>query len=97
MIVNKILYNIIMLSKQVKCAGISAIIAVLLNLIIPYLVKGYATKEEVKPKNSADTLPFKGQIMHMMVHHAKVPLSSSVIIFTITFLAIYTGYKLKLH
>lgn len=97
MIVNKMLYNIIMLSKEVKCAGISAIIAVLLNLILPYLVKGYATKEEVKPKNGAHTLPFKGQLMHMMVHHAQVPFSSSVIIFTITFLAIYTGYKLKLH
>ena len=97
MIVKKILLNYIMLSKEVKCAGISSIIAVLLNLILPYLVKGYATKEEIKPKNGTNTLSLKGQLMHMMVHHAQVPLSSSIIIFTITFLAIVIGYKLNLH
>lgn len=86
-----------MLSKEVKCAFISSVIAVLLNLILPYLVKGYATKEEIKPTRGAKTLSFKGQLMHMMVHHGQVPLSSSVIIFTITFLAVFLGYKLKLH
>ena len=31
-----------------------------------------------------------------MVHHAHVPLSSSLIIAVITFLSVYLGYKLKI-
>ena len=96
MIVKKILLNYIMLSKEVKCAGISSIIAVLLNLILPYLVKGYATKEEIKPKNGANTLSLKGQLMHMMIHHAQVPLTSSLIIVLIVSLSITLGYRFKI-
>ena len=82
-------------NSEIKCAVYSALVAVLLNLLLPYLAKGYATKEEVKPKNGADKLPFKGQLMHMMVHHAQVPLSSSVIIFSISLLSVLISYKAR--
>ena len=82
-------------TSEIKCAVYSAIVAVLLNLLLPYLVKGLATKEEVNPKNGADKLSFKEQLMHMMVHHSQVPLSSSVIIFSITFLSILISYKAR--
>ena len=54
--------------------------AVLLNIVIPMLLKPYATKEEIKPPNGAHNLSFKSQLMHMFVHHAQVPFSSSIII-----------------
>jgi hypothetical protein len=80
---------------EIKCAVYSALVAVLLNLLLPHLAKGYATKEEVKPKNGADKLSFKGQLMHMLVHHAQVPLSSSALIFVISVLSILISYKAR--
>ena len=80
---------------EIKCAVYSALVAVLLNLLLPHLAKGYATKEEVKPKNGADKLSFKGQLMHMLVHHAQVPLSSSALIFVISVLSVLISYKAR--
>ena len=66
----------IMLSKVIICA---IFIAVVINLILPMLLKPLATEDEVKPPNGAQNLPFKSQLMHMFVHHAQVPVSSSII------------------
>lgn len=72
----------------------SVIVAVILNLILPKLVMPFATKEEVKPPNGADNLSFKGQLMHMLVHHGQVPLTSSIIVAIIVFVSITLGKKL---
>jgi len=68
------------------------IFSVLLNLALPTLFYKLATKDEIKPPNGAKSLSLKGQLMHMFVHHAQVPLSSSIIVAIIasvsTFLAI---------
>ena len=56
-----------------------SLIAVALNVVLPMLLKPYATAEEIKPPNGADKLSFKSQLMHMFVHHAQVPMSSSII------------------
>ena len=56
------------------------LIAVLINLVVPMVLKPLATPEELKPAGGCQSLSFKGQVMHMMVHHAKVPLSSSVVV-----------------
>jgi hypothetical protein len=68
------------------------IFSVLLNLALPTLFYKLATKNEIKPPNGAKSLSLKGQLMHMFVHHAQVPLSSSIIVAIIasvsTFLAI---------
>lgn len=82
-------------NHQFKCATYASIVAVVLNLILPLIATPYATKEEIKPTNGAENLSFKGQLMHMLVHHGQVPLSSSIIIFTLTFLSVLIGYKLQ--
>ena len=58
----------------------SAVIAVVLNIALSYLFSPFATDEEVKPPNGATNLAFKSQIMHMLVHHKQVMLSSSLIV-----------------
>ena len=67
--------------------------SVLLNLALPTLFYKLATKDEIKPPHRAKSLSLKGQLMHMFVHHAQVPLSSSIIVAIIasvsTFLAIH--------
>jgi len=63
-------------------------IAVLLNLVLPFLLKPLASEEEVSPLNGAANLSMKGQLMHMFVHHAQVPVSSSVIVAVIVIVAL---------
>jgi len=58
----------------------SAFIGALLNVVLAYALSPLASKEEVKPPNGASNLPFKSQIMHMLVHHKQVIVSSSLII-----------------
>ena len=61
---------------------------VLLNVILPFLLKPFATDEEIKPPNGASKLSFKGQLMHMFVHHAQVPVSSSIIVAVIIIVSV---------
>jgi len=65
--------------NNVICA---TIIAVLINLIVPQIVKPFATQKQIKPPppHGASKLNFKDQLVHMLVHHSQVPLSSSVIV-----------------
>jgi hypothetical protein len=65
-----------------------SLIAVALNVILPMLLKSLATAEEIKPPNGADKLSLKSQLMHMFVHHAQVPMSSSIIIAVIVAVSI---------
>ena len=61
---------------------------VAINLVLPALVEPLATKDEIKPPNGASKLPIKGQLVHMMVHHNQVPLTSSVIVGAIVYLSV---------
>jgi len=64
------------------------IIAVILNLVLPLVAKPFATPEEIKPPNGASELSFKSQVMHMLVHHNQVPLTSSIIIAAIVLISV---------
>ena len=68
---------------------IAVIIAVIINLVLPLVVTPFATLEEIKPPNGASELSFKSQIMHMLVHHNQVPLTSSIIIAAIVLISVY--------
>tara|TARA_B100001093_G_C26605680_1_gene917901 strand:+ start:451 stop:717 length:267 start_codon:yes stop_codon:yes gene_type:complete len=81
--------------KESECIMNAIIIGVILNLVLPLLLKPFATPEEIKPPKGAASLSLKSQFMHMMVHHNQVPLMSSVIIALIVGLSVYGGYKLQ--
>ena len=72
------------------------LVGVALNIILPMLLRPFATKEEAMPENGAASLSYKGQFMHMMVHHNQVPFMSSVIIAIIVGLSVYLGSIVKL-
>ena len=69
-------------------------IAIIINLVLPQVLMPYATEDEVKPPNGAANLPFKEQLMHMFVHHAQVPLTSTIIVVIIVTLSIILSQKL---
>ncbi len=81
-----------MKENKSKCLQNAVLMGIILNLVLPYLLKPFATKEEIKPPNGAVSLSLKGQFMHMMVHHNQVPFMSSMIIALIVGLSVYLGY-----
>ena len=83
------------MSDETKCIANAVIMGVVLNLVLPLLLTPLATKEEIDPPSGAAALSYKGQFMHMMVHHNQVPFMSSFIVALIVGLAVYLGYKLK--
>ena len=84
------------MKSEFGCVLNACIYAVVLNLVLPMVAKPFATKDEIKPPNGASKLSFKSQIMHMLVHHAQVPLTSSLIIVLIVSLSMVLGYRLKI-
>jgi hypothetical protein len=77
----------------------SMLVGVILNLILPAIVMPFATEKQIKPPNGAANLSFFDQLMHMLVHHAQVPLTSSIIVAVIvgisTLCAVSLVKKLK--
>ena len=60
------------------------------------IVKPFATPDEIKPPTgNAKDLNMKQQLIHMMVHHAQVPVSSSIIVGTIVGLSVFISGKIK--
>lgn len=76
--------------KLIVC---SVIIGILVNLVVPKLVTPYASKDEIKPPNGASKLSLKEQVVHMFVHHAHVPISSSIIIAIIVSISVFVGER----
>ena len=56
------------------------IVAVLINLILPQIVKLFASEDQITPPNGAHNLNYFDQLIHMFVHHAQVPITSSIIV-----------------
>ena len=81
--------------SKIYCIINSILFGIALNLLLPLIFKGFAKPQEIKPRNGPKQLSYKGQFMHMMVHHNQVPFMSSVIVAIIVGVSIYLGYLLK--
>ena len=65
----------------------SVVVGIVINLALPQILLPFATPDEIKPPNGADDLSIKEQLMHMFVHHAQVPLPSTIIVAIIILLS----------
>tara|TARA_R110001592_G_scaffold20489_8_gene83065 strand:- start:2686 stop:2904 length:219 start_codon:yes stop_codon:yes gene_type:complete len=71
-------------------------VGVAINLVLPKIITPLATPDEIKPPTgNAKDLDMKQQLVHMLVHHGQVPLSSSIIVGTIVGLSVYIAGKIK--
>ena len=75
----------------------SVIVGIVVNLVLPAILLPFATPDQVKPPNGAENLPFFDQLMHMFVHHAQVPLTSSIIVAVIVLVSVLLGYYVSLY
>ena len=66
----------------------SIAVGVIINLVLPRVLLPFATPQEIKPPKGAAALSFKEQLMHMFVHHAQVPITSSIIVAIIVLLSV---------
>lgn len=73
--------------KFINTSITAAIIGSLLNIALASMSLPFATDDEVSPPNGAANLPIKSQLMHMLVHHNQVLLTSSAIVFALVFLS----------
>lgn len=76
-----------------KCVGYSVLFAVLLNLLLPALAVHVATPDEVSPPAGVNALTYKEQVMHMLVHHHQVPVSSSLVVALVVALSVMAACK----
>ena len=68
-------------------------IAVAINIVLPRIVKHFASDKEIKPDNPKN-LTFKEKIVHILVHHDQLPISSSLVVAIIFLLSIYIAKKI---
>tara|TARA_X000001036_G_scaffold438331_1_gene485858 strand:- start:1397 stop:1645 length:249 start_codon:yes stop_codon:yes gene_type:complete len=80
--------------KLLKISLVAAVLGILLNIVLSYSFYPFATKNEIKPPNGADKLSFKSQIMHMLVHHKQVILTSSLIVGLLVGISTFLALKL---
>ena len=78
-----------------KLILMSIIVGIVINIVLPLIIKPFATPEQIKPPNGADKLSFFDQLIHMFVHHAQVPLTSSIIVAVIVGLSSFVGQMLS--
>ena len=81
--------------KEYNCIINSILFAVILNILLPLILSPFATKEEKNPPNGAKNLSYKGQFMHMIVHHGQVPFMSSIIVAIVVGLSVFLNYTFK--
>ena len=85
-------YSKMKLEHNHKVLLCSVVVGVIINLVLPAILKSRATPEQIKPPNGADQLSFFDQLMHMFVHHAQVPVTSSIIVAIIVALSVMLGH-----
>ena len=83
------------MNKEFKIICSAVIVGIIINLVLPFSVKPFATPEQIKPPDGAENLSFFDQLMHMFVHHAQVPFTSSLIVAVIVGLSVYLGGLIK--
>jgi len=74
-----------------QVALLNSVVGVVLNIVLALVLSGFATPDQITPPSGAANLDFVSQIMHMLVHHKQVLLTSSLIIFALVFLSTVIG------
>tara|TARA_B100001121_G_C18513333_1_gene537737 strand:- start:187 stop:429 length:243 start_codon:yes stop_codon:yes gene_type:complete len=72
----------------------AAIVGAILNIVLAIIASPFATKDEVTPPNGAGNLSFKSQVMHMLVHHKQVMVTSTLIVALLVGLSVCIAQKI---
>ena len=75
-------------NKQMRFLMCVVVVSIVLNIVLPMVASQVATEEQITPPNGAANLAFLDQVMHMLVHHAQVPVTSSIIVAAIVAISV---------
>ena len=84
------------MKSGIGCVLNACIYAVVLNLILRRLLTMNLTEEEKKPKGCPSKMSMKSQIMHLLYHHSRAPVSTSLVLVVFVSLSITLGYRFKI-
>ena len=84
------------MKSGIGCVINACIYAVILNLVLPRLLTMNLTEEEKKPKGCPSKMSMKSQIMHLLYHHSRAPISTSLVLVVFVSLSITLGYRFKI-
>ena len=84
------------MKSGIGCVINACIFAVILNLILPKLLTLKLTDEEKKPSGCPSKMSMKSQIMHLLYHHSRAPVSTSLVLVVFVSLSITLGYNFKI-
>jgi len=71
----------------------AVVYSVLINIVLSLVVSQFASPSEINPPNGASSLDFKGQLVHMLVHHGKTLISSSLLVAILVAVAVGFAHK----
>ena len=84
------------MKSGIGCVLNACIYAVILNLVLPKLLTLNLTDEEKKPTGCPSKMSMKSQIMHLLYHHSRAPVSTSLVLVVFVSLSITLGYRFKI-
>ena len=71
-------------------------VGIIVNVVLSKLLSHFANDTEINPPIGAAALSYKGQFMHMMVHHEQVLCMSSLIVGLVVFLSVCLAKFIKI-
>ena len=75
-------------NKQMKFLMCVVVVSIVLNIVLPMVASQVATEEQANPSVSPSELSLPDQVVHMLVHHSHVPVTSSVIVAAIVAISV---------
>ncbi len=80
-----------MKDKQMKFLLCVVVVSVVLNIVLPIVAAQVATPEQANPSGSPAELSLVDQVVHMLVHHSQVPVTSSIVVAAIVAISVCVG------
>ena len=72
----------------------SAFVAVVLNLLLPFILYPFATEKEKNACIKDEDLNIKERFMVMLLHHKNMPIMSSIIIALVITVSVLIGERI---
>ena len=73
----------------------SIVVSIIINLVLPQILLPFASPEEIKPPNDASSSFIQTKFINMFVHHAQVPITSSIIVALIVLISVLVSIFLS--
>lgn len=82
--------------RNLKISLYAGLVGIFINAILSATVMPFATSDQIVPPQGAAKLPLFSQVIHMLVHHNQVMITSSLIIFAVIYASTIISLSLQI-